>query len=243
MHLSPDQTINSSYNIYSEQPFDYSNSCFVNNHDIKKFFHEGFVPRQTDVIIGKGMKAFSHFGNEKLRDTIASRLQEYENMTTKKERSDAISSIVAETKLNGFFLKKDINTGLWFEADEVLARDKISQTFRKLKSENRDESSQALLSCNSSRRMSSLNRPQSIAISDRMSSINSVDLAKKLRSCVPVYNFEEDSSPYEPIGISEPFAFIPSEAISMSICYDKLDRKHNRYEPIPYRYTSSERYS
>merc|ERR1711933_375441 len=240
---SPDETMSNGHGIHSQQVCDYSKSYFPNSDNQQRFFPEGFVPRHTDVIIGKGMRAFSHVGNERLRDIIASRLQEYENMRSKKERSDVISSIVAETRVHGSFIKKDANTGLWFEADEVLARDKISQAFRNLKNKGHHRLAQAIVSCSSTSQTSSLERPQSMAISDRMSSINSVDLAKNLRSCVPIYNSGEDSNPYEPICFSEAFDMEPLEATSMFVCYNNFDQKYEQYEPFPYRYTSENLFS
>merc|ERR1711933_184205 len=242
---SPDETMSNGYNIHSQQVCDYSKSYFPHGHNQQRFFPEGFVPRYTDVIIGKGMRAFSHVGNERLRDIIASRLQEYENMRSKKERSDVISSIVAETRAHGSFIKKDANTGLWFEADEVLARDKISQAFRNLKNKSRHRSAQPALCCSSTSRQSSVSRPQNLAISDRMSSINSIDLATNLRSCVPLHSFEVGSNPFEPICIS-PFDTKPLEATSMSMCYDNVDQKcksYGPYEPKPYRHTSQNQFS
>jgi len=227
MHLSPDQTIKSC-NIRIEQPFDYSKNYYGNICQ-NKFFQEEFVPRHTDVIIGKGIKAFSHVGNKMLRDIIASRQQEYDNMETKKERSDILSSIVAGIRANGFFLKKDTQTSLWFEADEVLARDKISQSFRRSKNENHRAQTKYY-----SIRETILSKPLNSC--DRVSSISSIDLAKTLLSCVSMQNVE-DSDPYEPIPISEAFN-LTSDNIPKPVSSNAPHGKHNTYEVIPYRCTS-----
>jgi len=91
-----------------------------------------FEPRSIDVIVGKGMNCYNHIGNKMLRNTIvASRLVEYARTTSKKEKSDVVSSILELVRKNGgSFVKKDYDTGLWYDAEPFLARDKISQTIR-----------------------------------------------------------------------------------------------------------------
>merc|ERR1712183_107098 len=118
---------------------------------------------------------------------------------------------------------------------------------------NCDRSSQAVSSCSSTSQQLRLEKPQNLAIPDRMSSmnsisdrtssINSVDVARFLGSCFPACNSGEDSNPIEHSCTSEIFDMEPTETISMSICYDNLDKKYGSLEAIPYRYTSKNQFS
>jgi len=121
-----------------------------------KFCHYpiNFEPRSIDVIVGKGMNCYNHVGNKMLRNTIvASRLIEYAATTSKKEKSLVVTSILELVRQNGgAFVKKDYETGLWYDAEPFLARDKISQTIRnalrlntnknKVKKRNREQQQQ-----------------------------------------------------------------------------------------------------
>jgi len=90
-----------------------------------------FVPRDTDVIVGKGMNCYNHIGNKNLRRIAASRIVDYASTICKKDKSSVVSSILEQIhKKGGAFIKKDQETGLWYDAENYLARDKISQTFR-----------------------------------------------------------------------------------------------------------------
>lgn len=108
-----------------------TNNYYNNESDNEtEYFPSGYVPRDKDVIVGKGMKCYTHAGNEMFRHIVNSRLQEYAATKSKKGKSDIISSVVDQVCMNGCFVKKDSETGLWFKADDVLARDKTSQAFR-----------------------------------------------------------------------------------------------------------------
>merc|ERR1712151_419545 len=83
------------------------------------------------VIIGRGMKCYNHAGNKMIRQIVASRLADYAFTTCRKEKSYILSSVMEKVRLNeGAFIQKDTAMGLWFDADEGLARDKVSQIFR-----------------------------------------------------------------------------------------------------------------
>ena len=107
--------------------------------DEKFFFPMGFRPRNTDVILERGVNSYNHIGNEMLRNMVASRLDEYAATRCRKGKSDVLSSIVAQVhKQGGAFIKKDRKTGLWGNAEPHLVRNKISQTFRKALQENKN---------------------------------------------------------------------------------------------------------
>jgi len=107
----------------------------------KNYFAQNFAPRETHVIIGKGMKCYHHAGNIMMRDIIASRIHEYAAKTSKRDKSIMLTSILEQIRANGAFVKKDVKTGLWFDACDVLARDKISQAIRKMLSTNKKSKS------------------------------------------------------------------------------------------------------
>jgi len=107
----------------------------------KDFLAINFVPDETHVIIGKGMKYYHHDGNINMRSIITSMIHEYANAKSKKERSNVLTSILDQIRINGNFVKKDDKTGLWFIVDDVLARDKIYQTIRKMLRNNKTSKS------------------------------------------------------------------------------------------------------
>jgi len=96
------------------------------------FLPEDFTPGENDIIIGKGMRCYNHRGNIMFRCIIKTRLKEYAYASSKRVKSELISSIVSHIKSNGAFVKKDPDTSLWYEADDFLARDKTSQAIRKI---------------------------------------------------------------------------------------------------------------
>jgi len=111
-----------------------STSAGNDNDEVEElvFFHKDFVPRETDVIIGKGMNTYNHPGNLMLRRIVALRMNEYASVSSRKEKSAVLTSIVEEINANGSFIKKDTETGLWFAADDILSRDKTSQAIRNM---------------------------------------------------------------------------------------------------------------
>lgn len=98
----------------------------------KAFLSLSFVPDETHVIIGKGMKYYHHAGNMMMRNIITSMIHEYAAAKSKKEKSKVLNSILKQIRMNGDFVKKDTEAGLWFHADDTLARDKISQQIRRM---------------------------------------------------------------------------------------------------------------
>lgn len=189
------------------------------------YFSQEFVPRDTDVIIGKGLRSFSHVGNEVLRSIITSRLTEYNSTEVKRTRSNIISSIIMEIKITyrGSFVKKDIKTGLWFEADEVLARDKISHAIRRISQRKNDNKSNNEYKENDFISSSIPHFiPQRLTEEEfrtccnlkttatesskltRMSwaAVDSIDIVEKLYFFLP-NDYFNDSKPYEPVPVSE----------------------------------------
>jgi hypothetical protein len=103
------------------KPFGFDASA--SNSEETKYFGNDYSPQEDDVIIGRGKKIFQHKGNETLRNIVAARLDEYSLATTKSDKSNIILSIVNEMR---YFVKFDSDTGLWFNAGDFLAREKVS---------------------------------------------------------------------------------------------------------------------
>jgi len=127
-----------------------TNSSFPNNTfdanklDGKKCYPLNFVPRDTDVIVGKGINCYNHAGNKMLRRLVAANLIVYAETSWKKEKSKILSNIVDHIRVKGSFIKKDRARGQYFDADDFLARDKISQAFRNaINQKKRSKSSSA----------------------------------------------------------------------------------------------------
>jgi len=98
------------------------------------FFPKGFKPGKSDVIIGRGKKCHSHFGNKRLKKIISLRLDEYSRAILQSEKSQILRAIVSQTRnnhpYNGGFVKQDPQTSRWFDVGDNLAREKISKAFR-----------------------------------------------------------------------------------------------------------------
>lgn len=105
---------------------------FVNQSaDILHDLPEEYKPGPFDVVIGKGKKFYFHEGNDRLRKLARENwLDEYKKAVTKPDKSFIISEVVEEVRRNGRFVKKDNVTGKWVYAEELLCREKCSQTFR-----------------------------------------------------------------------------------------------------------------
>jgi len=122
--------------------------------DGKKCYPMDFIPRDTDVIVGKGINCYNHAGNKMLRRLVSANLIVYAETTCKKEKSKILSNIVDHIRIKGSFIKKDRARGQYFDADDFLARDKISQAFRNaINQKKRSKSSSAKVKGNSTKQI------------------------------------------------------------------------------------------
>jgi len=96
----------------------------------KEFLPDNFVPGNSDVIVGRGRKCYDHVGNKILYCIIKCNLEEYSTSTCKIKKSNILSSITAQIRKCGRFVKEDTKTGRWYDVGDKLAREKISQAFR-----------------------------------------------------------------------------------------------------------------
>lgn len=93
----------------------------------------GYEPGEHDVLCGRGRKCFNHMGNVKFRAIVQSFLPQYSKAVAKLEKSYILSDVVEQVRKNsgiGGFIKKDPDSGRWYEVGDFLAREKTSQAFR-----------------------------------------------------------------------------------------------------------------
>jgi len=98
------------------------------------FKGKGFYPSKNDVIIGRGKKCYHHKGNAKLRHLVSTQLTAYSCSVTKSEKSGILCAIVKSIRNDpdgsGGFMKQDVKTQLYYDIGDIMAKEKISQTFR-----------------------------------------------------------------------------------------------------------------
>lgn len=92
-------------------------------------------PGDNDVVIAKGKKWYFHPGNQRLRDLVQERVDEYKAATAKADKSSIIAGVIQTiTTVNGGeFVKLDPLDPAgqkWIPADDLLCREKVSATFR-----------------------------------------------------------------------------------------------------------------
>jgi len=232
---------------------DNTNSSSINNEDFR--YPVGFAPRDSDVIVGKGMNCYNHFGNKMLRNIVASRLRDYAMTTCKKEKSNIVSSIIGQVRKNGgAFIKKDHDTGLWFDADNFLARDKISQTFRNIlyqeRKKNRkrrekfeyDRNDQVGGVCNEGVHDFDATKTKEEA------GLNQIQTRRPLQMHVPLDSkkntyFQDNkdlprsfsSSPNLDVSFSDTELYYSLERYAISLPDEILEQDSNPYEPDPIR--------
>ncbi|CAB9500998.1 Nitrilase family, member 2 [Seminavis robusta] len=92
-----------------------------------------FFLTDTMVLCAKGTKAMQHPGNLWLRSLVKSKLDEYSECRTKKERSTLVNSILHTIKeancfMGGSFVRQI--DGVWYDVGYRNSREKIGQYFR-----------------------------------------------------------------------------------------------------------------
>mmetsp|Transcript_1044 Transcript_1044/g.1310 ORF Transcript_1044/g.1310 Transcript_1044/m.1310 type:complete len:341 (+) Transcript_1044:195-1217(+) len=105
------------------------------------------TPEPYDVLGGRCGTAFRHPGNQMLRNTIASLLEEYKShQKSRKEKSKIIQHLISSIKRKGGrFLKYDINEQKWYIAGYNLARLKVAYAFRDASMPNKVKCMDAIL--------------------------------------------------------------------------------------------------
>jgi hypothetical protein len=94
---------------------------------------DGFSPAEHDVVCGRGRKVFMLVGNQRFRQLVESRLQDYSSAANKLEKSCIICEIVTYLRNrspHGAFVKMSSKDGRWYQLGDFLSREKTSQAFR-----------------------------------------------------------------------------------------------------------------
>jgi hypothetical protein len=74
------------------------------------------------VICGRGKRCYTHIGNERFRQRVATMLDEYSRAKSKLDKSGVLASVVDQVRAlspKGGFVKQDEN-GRWFEVGTFL---------------------------------------------------------------------------------------------------------------------------
>ena len=90
----------------------------------------GYEPAFTAVICAKGNEAKKHTGNGFLRFLVESNVSAYAAQPGRLKRSLVVSKILKMIRMEGGFVRKNPNTGLWYDVGDKCARDKIGQALR-----------------------------------------------------------------------------------------------------------------
>ena len=191
---------------------------------------EDFQPGPYDVICARGRMAKNHAGNIRYRAIIQSTLVRYSQADTKLKKSMIVSEVVdciRRSSPDGGFVKKDEESGQWYEVGTHLAREKTSQTFRdnldtqyksstKAKKRRREAirgeasskaSSSASLSSSPSASPMPTKAPLSIGIPSMISPMMTIPLAAAPAAA---------ALPYYPLGLVPPTGRISPTSLAMA---------------------------
>jgi hypothetical protein len=89
-----------------------------------KLLPSDYTLGDDDVICGRGSRCFNHTGNKRFRKVVESQLERYSNTLCKFDKTSIICEIVSIVRLNsphGGFVKKDGDTGRYYEVGDFLA--------------------------------------------------------------------------------------------------------------------------
>mmetsp|Transcript_5685 Transcript_5685/g.9892 ORF Transcript_5685/g.9892 Transcript_5685/m.9892 type:complete len:257 (-) Transcript_5685:122-892(-) len=91
-----------------------------------------YSPGSYDVICGKGKSCFNHIGNRRFRITVELHLPRYTQSPSRVEKSSIVASIVDIVRSTGAvgFVKRDPDSGDWYDVGDHAAREKVGQTIR-----------------------------------------------------------------------------------------------------------------
>ena len=96
----------------------------------RKYLSEDFEPGPYDVICAWGKAAKEHPGYIRYRNVVKENLVRYDSSVTKVERTSIVTDIVDYVRSHspkGGFVKKDTETGRWYEVGDHIAREKVGQ--------------------------------------------------------------------------------------------------------------------
>jgi len=94
------------------------------------------IPSLSDILFGRGRPIQQHPGNLHLNVILGSLYEKYESLS-RNEKTNFAARLVEEIRSSGSRFLKQRHEGMivWEEVDDDRAREKISHTFRSLRSE------------------------------------------------------------------------------------------------------------
>ena len=98
--------------------------------DENQSFHGIDCPQQWDILFGRGWPKMSHPGNAIFRNMIDARLERYNTVKSKRDKTMIAWSIVCELRDSGARFLREDKTGWWMEVTNEEARQKVSIGFR-----------------------------------------------------------------------------------------------------------------
>eukprot|EP00540_Astrosyne_radiata_P008346 CAMPEP_0116833318 /NCGR_PEP_ID=MMETSP0418-20121206/6370_1 /TAXON_ID=1158023 /ORGANISM="Astrosyne radiata, Strain 13vi08-1A" /LENGTH=241 /DNA_ID=CAMNT_0004462755 /DNA_START=88 /DNA_END=813 /DNA_ORIENTATION=+ len=103
-----------------------------------QLFPKNYKPGNYDVLCGRGTQPFIHIGNRRFRITIAMNLDKYLRLRTTVQRTARVGEILQSLREAGsHFLKRDTQTGLWFDIGDKAAHKKVGHALRDAEAERR----------------------------------------------------------------------------------------------------------
>ena len=89
------------------------------------------IPTKYDVLCGRGRTCFEFEGNKRFRCVIASNINRYANAGNRKAKTVVVKSIIRQImESGGRFLKKDPDTGAWYDGGMQIAKQKTGHSLR-----------------------------------------------------------------------------------------------------------------
>jgi hypothetical protein len=205
------------------------------------------MPRENDVLMGRGGKNNQHLGNENLRNLARDRSEAYRK-ATKKGKSDLSRELVVLMRAldpPGRFLRKDPETSMWEDVGDEIAREKASQVLRDAVSEKNGPLAQTVSppydpisrggfrECNSpSKGVEGNYDPIPIGDPSRSSSQATASASQTTSSSALDHRYQDFFAPYGPAT-----SYIPPLYPSVTPASDQLARKRLRVSATPPTYT------
>jgi hypothetical protein len=90
------------------------------------YLSSDYVLNEYDVICGRGVTCYNHMGNIRLRQLVQQHVASYRKATNKYDKTLLLQSIIDQIRRitptpGGGFVKKDKNTGRYYEVGDFLA--------------------------------------------------------------------------------------------------------------------------
>ena len=89
------------------------------------------IPARCDVLLGRGKPFNQHWGNKRFHEIVADRYEEYDRRTRSKKTQYAQEVVDYVHSYGARFFKQDEKSGMWIEADNLEARNKVAHGFRR----------------------------------------------------------------------------------------------------------------